>query len=81
MSSLDSVIRIWNVDDGSKTSEIKGAPMTAWRIAFKDDSSISSCGEAGKVTTYEVEETEQIGEIKTCDVFSTCISYVTKKFI
>jgi len=51
--------------------------MEVWKIAFREEKLISTCGELGKINTYDVEECEKIGQpLKTKESFATCITYV-----
>jgi len=50
VSSLDSYIRVWNIDENRSVSEIECGPMENWKLAFfRDGRTIVTAGELGKV--------------------------------
>lgn len=59
VSSLDSFIRIWNIDEGTKVSDIPCNPMENWKLTFlHDDVTVVTSGEMGKVQSYHANSAE-----------------------
>lgn len=55
-SSLDSSMRIWNLQKGEKITTIDCGPVDLWTLAFSpDDKHIISGSQAGIVSVYSVE--------------------------
>lgn len=55
VSSLDSHIRVWDLDFGSKISEVECPPMGNWKLAFLcDGKTVATSGENGKLSTYDI---------------------------
>jgi len=77
VSSLDSVIRIWNVEEGKIVSEIKCKPMECWKLAFNPNGrEIFTAGELGRVVGYDIQvPDEAILSLKSQDIFATCITF------
>ena len=50
--------------------------MEVWKLAFKDETTITTCGELGKINSYDVEERESVGELKSLDIFASALAYV-----
>ncbi len=58
MSSLDSVIRIWDLDkDRDLEAKIQAHPLSVQKIAFgSDDQSLTGVGEGGVATHFDLSQ-------------------------
>ena len=55
-SSLDSYIRVWDLQTGEKTQTIESGPVDVWSVTFTPDSKhIVSGSHAGKINWFSVE--------------------------
>jgi len=77
VTSLDSVIRIWNVEEGKLLSEIKCKPMECWKLAFNPNGrEVFTAGELGRVIGYDIQDPEDpLLSLKSVDIFATCITF------
>jgi len=51
---MDSIIRVWNVEEGKILSEIKLKTMEAWKLAFNPNGrELYTAGELGKITCVD----------------------------
>lgn len=49
----------------------------SWKLAFNPDGKeIVTAGELGKIQGFDIETREVITNLKSADVFATCIAYV-----
>lgn len=75
VSSLDSFIRIWNIDEGIKISEIKCNPMENWKLTFLcDRTTVVTSGELGKVVAFNIDTKDNAGQFDSVEIFSTSIT-------
>lgn len=62
-ASLDSIIRVWNVEDGAVKASIEAPPSETWGIAFAPASDklrlAAAGGSSHKVLVYNVDEPEE----------------------
>ena len=82
VSSLDSVIRVWDVDNGTKFSEISCAPCENWKVDLVDNGrSVVTAGEQGIVKISDLETGEETDTLRSegIDVFASCIAVVRRK--
>lgn len=77
-SSLDSTIRLWNVEDGTLTKKIEAGPLDVWTVAFSPDSKhvISGC-HSGKINIYGVESGNAESTLDSRGKFILSIAYVS----
>ena len=55
-SSLDSYIRIWDLQSGEKTKTIESGPVDVWSLTFTPDAKhIVSGSHSGKINWFTVE--------------------------
>lgn len=74
VSSLDSMIRVWNVDDGEKVCELQCSPMENWKLAFRDTNTLLTAGEQGRVSEYNINSKALLTTHQTRDIFATAIA-------
>lgn len=80
-SSLDSSMRIWDLENGEKISTIDVGPVDLWTVAFSpDDKYIISGSHSGKITLYNVETAKAEQSLDTRGKFTLSIAYVSTKF-
>ena len=71
-SSLDSHIRIWNVEKGNEVSTIDAGPIEAWTVAVSaDGSTIASGSQAGAINLWSVASG---GRVQTLPTGSTAFA-------
>ena len=77
-SSLDSHIRIWDVESGAQLRPIDAGPVDAWTITFSPDSKfIASGSHSGRIHLYGVENGRQEQTLDTRGKFTLSIAYVS----
>ena len=55
-SSLDSYVRVWELQSGEKKQTIEAGPVDVWSVMFTPDSKhLISGSHAGKINWYNVE--------------------------
>lgn len=75
-SSLDSVLILWDLKNGSKIKSIMVGPIELWTIAFSpDDSYIISGNHSGKINMFNVETTKLEQTFDTRGKFTLSIAY------
>eukprot|EP01017_Pseudomicrothorax_dubius_P011623 TRINITY_DN1438_c0_g1_i1.p1 TRINITY_DN1438_c0_g1~~TRINITY_DN1438_c0_g1_i1.p1 ORF type:complete len:325 (+),score=83.87 TRINITY_DN1438_c0_g1_i1:42-977(+) len=75
VASMDSVVKIWNVDEGGLMSEIGCNPFEAWRLEFTSNGrEIFVTGDGGKIVKYDIETKESLETLKTVDAFNSAIA-------
>lgn len=76
-SSLDSSMRIWDLESGEKISTIDVGPVDLWTVAFSpDDKYVISGSHAGKINLYNVETGKAEHSLDTRGKFTLSIAYV-----
>lgn len=78
-SSLDSSMRIWDLEKGEKIAMVDCGPVDLWTVVFSpDDKHIISGSHAGKITVFNVEtaKAEQFLDT-TRGTFTLSIDYVS----
>lgn len=54
-NSLDSHIRLWDLDSGNQVQSIDGGPVNAWTVNFSPDSKlIATATHSGRIILYGV---------------------------
>jgi len=78
-NSLDSHIRLWNLDSGELIQSIDAGPVNAWTVAFSPESDfLATCTQAGKIILYSVSTGEKMGkELDSNGKFSLCLAIVS----
>ncbi|EGR33522.1 WD repeat protein [Ichthyophthirius multifiliis] len=74
VSSLDSYIRVWNVDEGQKICEFPCQPLHNWKLGFKDEKTVVTTGEQGKIAEFNINSQQQTNIYSTSDVFQTSLA-------
>lgn len=75
---MDSSLRIWDVENGEKITNIDVGPVDLWTVAFSpDDKYIISGSHSGKITLYGVESAKAEQTLDTRGKFSLSIAYVS----
>ena len=76
-SSLDSSIRIWDMETGKQRKTIDAGPVDAWTIAFSPDSRLIASGtHTGKLNLFGVESGKNESTLDTRGKFTLSIAYV-----
>ena len=78
-NSLDSHIRLWNLESGEQVQAIDAGPVNAWTVAFSPDSDfIATCTQSGKIILYSVKTGEKQGkELDSNGKFTMCLAIVS----
>jgi len=77
-SSLDSSIRIWDLQNGKEIRKIGAGPVDVWSVSFTPDSKhIVSGSHAGKVNWYSVETGDLTQSYDTRGKFTLSIACVS----
>ena len=77
-SSLDSSLRLWDIETGNKIGAIDVGPVDIWTVAFSpDDKFIISGSHSGKINLYGVESKKQEQTLDTRGKFTLSIAYVS----
>lgn len=77
-SSMDSSLRIWDVENGEKIANIDVGPVDLWTVEFSpDDKYIISGSNAGKITLYGVESAKVEQTLDTRGKFILSIAFVS----
>ena len=64
-SSIDSVLRFWDVESGDLKSKIDAGPVEAWTLSLSsDDRAVCSGTQKGTVNVWDVETSQRIGAYK-----------------
>jgi len=64
-SSIDSVLRFWDVDSGALKSKIDAGPVEAWTLSLHpDDKTVCSGTQKGTVNVWDVETSQRKGAFK-----------------
>lgn len=80
-SSLDSSMRIWDLERGEKTASMEVGPVDLWTVVFSpDDKYIISGSHSGKITLYDVETAKAEQSLETGGKFTLSIAYVNQLF-
>lgn len=78
-SSLDSSMRIWDLEKGEKIAMMDCGPVDLWTVVFSpDDKYIISGSHAGKITVFNVETARADQFLDTTrGTFTLSIDYVS----
>lgn len=78
-SSLDSSLRLWDLESGDKISSIEVGPVDIWTVVFSpDDKFIVSGSHAGKIHMYGTESGKQEQSLDTRGgKFTLSVAYVS----
>jgi WD repeat-containing protein 61 len=59
-NSLDSHIRLWDLDSGNQVQSIDAGPVNAWTVTFSPDSKlIATATQSGRIVLYTVGTNEK----------------------
>ena len=77
-SSLDSSLRLWDLESGNQLSSIEVGPVDIWTVVFSpDDKFIVSGSHAGKIHMYGTESCKQEQTLDTRGgKFTLSVAYV-----
>jgi WD repeat-containing protein 61 len=76
-SSLDSSIRLWDINTGERVSTIESGPVDVWTVAFSPDARhIISGSHSGKISLFGVESGKLEQTLDTRGKFTLSIAYV-----
>lgn len=76
-SSLDSHIRLWDLDTGAQLQTIDCTPVDSWTVAFSPDSKqIGTGSHFGKVNLYCTERGQLLHSLDTAGKFTLAIAFV-----
>ena len=82
-NSLDSHIRLWDLDSGAQVQSIDAGPVNAWTVTFSPDSKLVATGShSGKIVLYSVgsgEKSEQ--SLDSTGKFTLSIAFVSFCFV
>ena len=77
-SSLDSNIRLWDLEVGKQMRSIDAGPVDAWTITFSPDGRFLATGSyTGKVNLFGVESGKKEATLDTRGKFILSIAYVS----
>jgi len=77
-SSLDSSLKLWDLQSGDKLSSIEVGPVDIWTVVFSpDDKFIVSGSHSGKIHLYGTESSKQEQTLDTRGgKFTSSVAYV-----
>lgn len=76
-SSLDSSLRLWDMNSGEQLASIDTGPVDIWTVVFSpDDKHVISGSNGGKITMYGVETAKEEQTLDTRGKFILSIAYV-----
>ena len=80
-SSLDSSLRLWDLESGEKLTTIEVGPVDIWTVVYSpDDKYIVSGSHAGKINMYGTETGKQEQTLDTRGgKFTLSVAYVSLK--
>lgn len=81
-SSLDAMIKIWDIETGKAINTIDASPADAWTVCFAPDSkNVASGSYTGKVNVFNLEtgKKETNFQVDTKGKFTMSISYVSRQ--
>nr|XP_054767870.1 SKI8 subunit of superkiller complex protein-like [Lytechinus pictus] len=77
-SSLDSHIRLWDLEVGKQMRSIDAGPVDAWTIAFSPEGRFLASGShVGKINLFGVESGKKESQLDTRGKFTFSIAYVS----
>lgn len=77
-SSLDSQVRIWDLESGKQFRYIDAGPVDAWTLAFSPDSRhLASGSHTGNVHLFGVESGKKETSLSLDGKFTLSIAYVS----
>lgn len=77
-SSLDSSMRIWDLEKGEKIANVDVGPVDLWTVAFSpDDKHVISGSYNGKITQYSTETAKPEQSFESSGKFTVSIAYVS----
>lgn len=77
-NSLDSHIRLWNLDSGEQVGNIDAGPVNAWTVVFSSNSEfLATCTQLGKIVLYNTKTCAKYNqELDSTGKFTMCIALV-----
>lgn len=77
-NSLDSHIRLWDLDSGSQVQSIDAGPVNAWTVTFSPDSKLIATGsQSGRIILYPVGSSEKERPLDSMGKFTLSIAFVS----
>ncbi|KAH9422667.1 WD repeat-containing protein 61 [Dermatophagoides pteronyssinus] len=76
-NSLDSIIRLYNLDSGDQILSIDAGPVNAWTVVFSPNSEfLATCTQSGKIVLYNTNTGEKYNnkELDSTGKFTMCIA-------
>lgn len=79
-TSLDSQIRLWDLNAQQLLKAIDSGPVEAWTCAFSPDGRLLATGtHAGKINIWNIETSERVNVLETKGKFVMSITYVSSE--
>lgn len=80
-TSVDSNIRIWDLENGSLINSITANPVEAWKAKFSPDGSTVVTGSHnGDINFFNVESGEKVNNLPTKNKFLLSTAYVRLRY-
>mmetsp|Transcript_27509 Transcript_27509/g.36060 ORF Transcript_27509/g.36060 Transcript_27509/m.36060 type:complete len:297 (+) Transcript_27509:72-962(+) len=75
-SSIDSVLRFWDLDNGQESGQIDCGPVEAWSIDLSPNDQLVAAGsQRGAVNLWNMESREKAGSLHTRDKFIMSVAF------
>jgi len=77
VSSMDSHLRIYNIETGDLIKDIDAGPVNAWQARFQPNSDfIGTTGQSGHISVWDISSGNQVKTLKPANTaFSTVLAY------
>lgn len=77
-TSVDSNIRIWDLENGTLVKSITANPVEAWKAKFSPDARVVVTGaHNGDINFFNVESGEKVNNLATKNMFLLSVAYVS----